>query len=540
MAYEAGKEVYESIRQRASMLQPLEDFISKLSGRFTARTDERLLAVIHTLQMRTYKTPLPPSADVPENFKKELTGVCKACGAREPSGAMPTSRIGQYQVQFARDLDPSAPNAPKTLGELCERLKGWRVMLETIMEDLHPTALRLENESPTLVDMLLDDLEMPCQPLPSPDSPDPVYIEKVGSRVEVVRRNCTSARRIVLHGSDGSARAFCIVGQQSSHGGLGLAEERINALLRGANSLLDKHPESRRRGLRFVAPQGLSIYPVRLVEDDPSATPYLDAYDTHCARYGREPDAPIVTFKARIINPDGTTADLAARLEIYSELCKVVNENIFSQYMYKTMVENSRMMWTFKRQFAVSTAMSAIECHLLLLGGRSPGRILVSRATGAITHMDLNTGYDGRFQLERAHETVPFRLTRNMQAFIGPHGFEGTLMAAGAAGAQGLQQIHTAMPSMLALFLRDDILAWAMRRYQIKSVVAVDQILKVSHLEACVGSNIVSAMNRLAGAGPSNSVVFNGNPQLGMRQLVTSATDANNLCRMEPTWQPWL
>ena len=125
------------------------------------------------------------------------------------------------------------------------------------------------------------------------------------------------------------------------------------------------------------------------MEDDPSATPYLDAYETHCARYGREPDAPIVTFKARICQPDGASADMPARLQTYEELCKVVNENVFSQYMYKTMVENSRMMWAFKKQFALSTAMSAIQCHLLLLGGRVPGRLLVSRATGSITHMEL-------------------------------------------------------------------------------------------------------------------------------------------------------
>ncbi len=87
MAYEAGKEIYESIRARFSIWQPLEAFIVELSGRFTARTDERLLAVIHTLQTRTYKTPLPPSAEVPETFKKELAGVCKACGTKEAAPA---------------------------------------------------------------------------------------------------------------------------------------------------------------------------------------------------------------------------------------------------------------------------------------------------------------------------------------------------------------------------------------------------------------------------------------------------------------------
>ena len=133
---------------------------------------------------------------------------------------------------------------------------------------------------------------------------------------------------------------------------------------------------------------------------------------------------------------------------------------------------------------------------------------------------------------------MPFRLTRNMQAFIGPHGFEGTLIAAGTAGAQGLQQLHSAMPAMVALFLRDDIFGWALRRVQNRSIAALN--LKVNQLEACVGANVNAAMNRLALAGPSNSVTATGNPQAGMRQLVMAATDPANLCRMEPTWQPWL
>jgi hypothetical protein len=56
------------------------------------------------------------------------------------------------------------------------------------------------------------------------------------------------------------------------------------------------------------------------------------------------------------------------------------------QYMYKTMVENSKMMWTFKKQFSSSTALSAVACHVLLLTGRSPGKILVSKSSGRVGH----------------------------------------------------------------------------------------------------------------------------------------------------------
>lgn len=173
------------------------------------------------------------------------------------------------------------------------------------------------------------------------------------------------------------------------------SEERILALLRNANNRLLAHPESRRRLLQLKAPAVLVPYQgghtggaglsgrcpaaavrrgacctacnqppstcagVRMVEDDVSIVPFSDAYDTHCARYGREADGPILAFKARCCTPEGITADAKARLEAYQEVVeRGVTENIFSQFMYKTMVENNLSMWVIKKQFALSAAMS--------------------------------------------------------------------------------------------------------------------------------------------------------------------------------------
>jgi transformation/transcription domain-associated protein len=45
-----------------------------------------------------------------------------------------------------------------------------------------------------------------------------VYVDRLGSNIQVVRRNSNSCRRIALHGSDGSLRTFLI---QSSQVGAG-------------------------------------------------------------------------------------------------------------------------------------------------------------------------------------------------------------------------------------------------------------------------------------------------------------------------------
>ena len=154
--------------------------------------------------------------------------------------------------------------------------------------------------------------------------------------------------------------------------------------------------------------------------------------------------------------------------------------------------------------------------------------------------------YNDRLQLDMAGETVPFRLTRNMSAFIGPHGFEGTLIAAAVAAAQGLQQERSPIASMLALFLRDDLLAYAQRRLVVRSIAAVN--LKASQVDMATTSNVNQCMGRLEKIGPRNSVTpatvpgtqTIANPQAGMRELVQVAMSANQLCQMDPTFMAWL
>ena len=199
---------------------------------------------------------------------------------------------------------------------------------------------------------------------------------------------------------------------------------------------------------------------------------------------------------------------------------------------------------------------------MLLLTGRSPSKLLVSRSMGTITHADLISTYDSRFQLERGHETVPFRLTRNMQSFIGPQGMEGMVICAITSAAQALQADPGTTSSIVSLFFRlecrlkdccspnistelnesisgahrDDILSWATRRSGARCIAALNASLKSSQLDTCVAWNTASCMSRLAAMAPADE----GHPQQGARTLVAEAVAAQNLCRMCPTWQPWL
>jgi hypothetical protein len=88
----------------------------------------------------------------------------------------------------------------------------------------------------------------------------------------------THFRRIAFVGSDGRTRHFLL--QSGQTGGPGHADERLLQLMRLANALLDRQPDSRKRGLAWHAPAIVPVWPaLRLVEEEPSYASYYEAYE---------------------------------------------------------------------------------------------------------------------------------------------------------------------------------------------------------------------------------------------------------------------
>jgi len=122
----------------------------------------------------------------------------------------------------------------------------------------------------------------------------------------------------------------------------------------------------------------------------------LEVYEINCARHNREADIPITLFKEHLnqaisgqISPEAVGE---LRLQAYNEITKnVVNDNIFSQYMYKTLPSGNHL-WAFKKQFAVQLALSCFISYMLQIGGRSPNKILFAKNSGKIFQTDFHPG----------------------------------------------------------------------------------------------------------------------------------------------------
>jgi len=137
--------------------------LSEIGSRFVTLPEERLLAVVNALLHRCYKYPTATTGEVPHSLKKELSGVCRACFSQDAVNKH-VDFVKEYKQDFERDLDPeSATTFPATLAELTERLKHWKNILQSNVEDRFPAVLKLEEESKTLRDFHVVDIELPGQ-----------------------------------------------------------------------------------------------------------------------------------------------------------------------------------------------------------------------------------------------------------------------------------------------------------------------------------------------------------------------------------------
>jgi len=559
MAFEAGREVMEALRSKhSSLVQVLETLLTDIGSRFVPRPAERLLAVVHMLLHRCYKAPCSNIAEVPVNLKKELGGVCKACFSEEQV-AKHGWEMKQHQKAFLNDLDPESSAFPKTLGKLVQCLKGWKATLHTAVEDFMPEVLHLEDESRSLQDLSPLDVEMPGQYLSGDhtgSADQVVKLERIGTDVHIIRRHGSSYRRLKMYGSDGHVRYFLVQTPGTGHWSTtATSDERLMQFLQLYNKLLLQHPESRRRHLTFHTPAIVGIWPqVRLLEEEPSYCSCGEAYEVNCARYGREPDLPIIHFKDRCCSQDGQLlpdANGENRLQAYKDIeCNVVSENVLSQYMYKTL-PSCNHLWTFKKQFCSQLGLSAVLCHMMHLGGRSPNKILFTKASGRVFQMDLYPVYDNRGLLE-CNEPVPFRLTRNLVTFFTPFGIEGVFASSMAVSAAAGLQPRSNLRHVLSLFFRDDIMSAQARKLNRPStantsapatgLLSTDlKVLVQNNVEQCLKriTTIAPSMDKHHGRQRTGSQAGPHDPQSGTTQLLDAAMNPKNLCRMEPTWHPW-
>ncbi|KAI1214964.1 uncharacterized protein F4807DRAFT_466329 [Annulohypoxylon truncatum] len=425
-----------------------------------------------------------------------------------------------------------------TMYEYIHKLRKWRDKFEEKLDRRNPTAY-LETYSRHLSEFRyqkFDDVEVPGQYLQHKDkNQDFIRIDRFLPNVELVRGVGGSHRRLKIRGHDGSIHSFAVQHPAARHC---RREERILQLFRHLNQTLAKKKESRRRDLQFTVPLIVPLAPhIRIVQDDTSYITLQGIYEDHCRRNGMLKDEPVMFTMDKLrglIEPKGgkpPEQTAMARLEVFTAIQeKWVPRTVVLEYFQSIFPEFSEF-WLFRRRFSYQLAALTFMTYILYSTNRYPHKIHIARGSGKIWGSEVMSFMAPGKPFFHNPEPVPFRLTPNLQALMGPLATEGIFSCSIMAIARCLTEPEFELEHALTLFVRDEVIFWFTSSH--RTIHLNENQLRDTVQTNCdmIVKRAVSLAQSPLGNLPANQTVID---------LIARAVNPMNLAQCDALWMPYL
>lgn len=427
-----------------------------------------------------------------------------------------------------------------TMYEYIQKLRKWRDKFEEKL-DRRPAHIPLESfahYSPHLSEFRyqkFDEVEIPGQYLQHKDkNQDFIKIDRFLPDVDLIRSNGIAHRRLKIRGHDGSVHAFQVQHPAARNC---RREERILQLFRQLNQTLSSKKESRRRDLQFTLPLMVPLAPhIRIVQEDTSYITLQSIYEDHCRRHGYPKDEPVLFAMDKLkglvdAKAQKQSDNLAtARMEVFRAIQqKWVPHTIVLEY-FQSVYPDFADFWLFRRRFSYQLAALTFMTYILHIDKRFPHKISIARGSGNIWGSELIASMAPNRPFFHSQESVPFRLTPNLQTLMGPLATEGIFSCSIMAIARCLTEQEFQLEHALTLFVRDEMIFWftngnraASLESQLREAVQAnnDMIVKKT----------VSLARAPEGSLPANQTVID---------LIARACNPMSLAMCDALWMPYL
>lgn len=185
--------------------------------------------------------------------------------------------------------------------------------------------------------------------------------------------------------------------------------------------------------------------------------------------------------------------------------------------------------------FTLQLSLACFAEYVLHLTRLNPDMMYVHQDSGLINIAYFKFDVDDTFGELDANRPVPFRLTPNILEFITSTGVSGPLTASAIATARCLVQPSFKVHTILRAILRDEVIADHNKKQEdaenaSQTPTDMKGELLITMVTHAVNA-IVTRLNSLANFDGTDSKVST---------LVAAANSHDNLCRMDPSWHPWL
>ncbi|VDO99149.1 unnamed protein product [Soboliphyme baturini] len=298
--------------------------------------------------------------------------------------------------------------------------------------------LRMKQISPLLAELRNTDIPIPG--IGGSDTPVTIYGIDEGTTILPTK---TRPKKLSFIGNDGKKYFYLLKGLEDLH-----LDERIMQFLNTCNILFEKQLKSGRQMQYFarsysVTPLGHRSGLIQWVEN---SVPMFSLYKKWQLREN------IKDLENRSKWPP------LVLKEVLLELMNETPKNLLAKELWCTSL-NCDEWWSATQRFSKSTAVISVIGYLIGLGDRHLDNVLVDLRTGEVVHIDYNVCFEKGKHL-RVPETVPFRMTQNIESALGVTGIEGEFRLSCEKVMEILRKGQEALLTLLETFVYDPLVDW--------------------------------------------------------------------------------
>ncbi|CAH0387846.1 unnamed protein product [Bemisia tabaci] len=256
----------------------------------------------------------------------------------------------------------------------------------------------------------------------------------------------------------------------------------------------------------------------------------------------RPKDKPCSECRSEIDKAALQKASNQEKLNIFNKICKEL-QPVFRYFFFEYFP--SPGIW-FERRIAYihSVASSSMVGYILGLGDRHVVNILIDNSTAEVIHIDFGIAFEQGLTLP-CPETVPFRLTRDIEDGMGICGVEGVFRTCCEKTMSVLRSNQEIILTTLEVLLYDPLYSWAMTpeeaaNFQMnkKRSNTVDNS-PTSQTEVNKTAERALARLRLKLQGMEEEGIATS-IEGQVNRLIQQAKDPANLCKLFHGWQAYL
>ncbi|KAL7021314.1 hypothetical protein ACKWTF_011837 [Chironomus riparius] len=479
------------------------------------------------------------------NFIRKLISNFSIASENASENLLQDPVFNKLRQQFIEGFNFQQPESNKLI-DLIKRLKACIKIMEMKVKYLSKSFL-IEEKYRFLSNFSnkTAEIDLPGELLLPRHSHYHIKIAKFMPRVEIVQKHNTSARRVLIQGTNGKIYPYLVVNDSGMIDAR--REERVLQLLRMLSGYLTKFKETSRRFLSITIPRVIPIYPqMRLVEDNPSSSSLLDILKMHSSKSNTDYNAAISSYYERLIEIQRRGAQTSHMIlkDIFLEIQKkMIPKTILKDWANQAFT-SSTDYWTFRKMLTLQLALWSTVEYAFHLTRLNPEQMYVHQDSGLINVSYYKFDLDDSNGEMSSLKPVPFRLTPNITEFISNVGVLGPYTACMMATSRCFLQPNFQVPTILRTILRDEYIMYFRRIIMNSTPIDLnDDLSQDKSYNEINSDNVIESIDKsvnLALKRLEEIMTFDTTEdETKVSQLIEKARNQDFLSHMDPIWFPW-